>query len=51
MRHNPNVTKAKLVVLLGISDTAVDNNIRYLRNNNSIIRVGENKNGYRKVLK
>ena len=31
MRHNPNITKAKLVVLLGISNTAADNNIRYLR--------------------
>ena len=51
MRHNPNVTKAELVVLLGISDTAVDNNVRYLRNNNYIIRVGENKTGYWKVLK
>ena len=51
MRHNPNITKAELVVLLGISDTAVDNNIRYLRENEYIVRVGENKNGYWKVLK
>lgn len=51
MRHNPNITKAELVVLLGISNTAVDNNIRYLRENGYIIRVGENKNGYWKVLK
>lgn len=51
MRHNPNITKAELVILLGISNTAVDNNIRYLRENGYIIRVGENKNGYWKVLK
>lgn len=51
MRHNPNITKAELVVLLCISNTAVDNNIRYLRENGYIIRVGENKNGYWKVLK
>lgn len=51
MRHNPNITKAELVILLGISDTAVGNNIRYLRKNEYIIRVGENKNGYWKVLK
>ncbi len=51
MRHNPNITKAELVVLLGISNTAVDNNVRYLRENDYIIRVGENKNGYWKVLK
>ena len=51
MRHNPNITKVELVVLLGISNTAVDNNVRYLRENDYIIRVGENKNGYWKVLK
>ena len=51
MRHNPNITKAELVILLGLSNTAVDNNIRYLRENGYIIRVGENKNGYLKVLK
>ena len=51
MRHNPNITKVELVILLGISNTAVDNNIRYLRENGYIIRVGENKNGYWKVLK
>ena len=33
MRHNPNITKSELVILIGISDTAIDNNIRYLRNN------------------
>lgn len=46
MRHNPSITKAELVVLLGTSNTAVDNNIRYLRENEYIIKVGENKNGY-----
>ncbi len=29
MRHNPNITKAELIVLLGISDTAIDNSIRH----------------------
>ena len=51
MRHNPNITKAELVVLIGISDTAIDNNIRYLRNNGFIKRIGENKNGYWEVVK
>ena len=49
MRHNPNITKAQLVVILGISDTAVDNDIRFLRENIFIRRVGENKNGYWEV--
>ena len=46
MRHNPNITKAELIVIIGISYTAIDNNIRYLRINRYIKRVGENKNGY-----
>ena len=51
MRHNPNITKAELIVIIGISDTAIDNNIRYLRINGYIKRVCENKNGYWEVLK
>ena len=31
MRHNPNITKAELVILIGVSDTAIENNIKYLR--------------------
>ena len=41
-------TKAELVVLIGISDTAIDNNIR---NNGYIKRIGENQNGYWEVIK
>lgn len=51
MRHNPNITKAELVVLISISDTAIDNNIKYLRKNGFIQRIGENKNGYWEVVK
>lgn len=51
MRHNPNITKMELTAIIGISDTAVDNNIRYLRINGYIKRIGENKNGYWEVLK
>lgn len=51
MRHNLNITKAELIVIIGISDTAIDNNIRYLRINRYIKRVGENKNGYWDLLK
>ena len=50
MRQNPNITKAQLVAILGISDTAVDNAIRFLRENGFIKRIGENKNGYWEVL-
>ena len=50
MRYNLNVTKAQLVVIIGISDTAVDNAISFLRENGYIRRIGENKNGYWEVI-
>ena len=51
MRDNPNMTKRELAVIIGISATAIDNNIGYLRINGYIKRISENKNGYREVLK
>ena len=36
MRHNPNMTKRELTVIIGISATAIDNNIGYLRINGYI---------------
>ena len=50
MRNNPNITKQQLSTLLGISTTAIDKNINYLKLNNYIKRIGENKSGYWKVL-
>ena len=50
MRHNPNITKAELEIIIGISDTAIDNNIRYLKKNGYIERIGSNKDGYWKVV-
>lgn len=51
MRHNPNITKAELEIIIGISDTAIDNNIRYLKNNGYLERIGTNKKGYWKIIK
>lgn len=51
MRHNPNITKKELAVLIGISETAIDNNIKYLKQNGYIERIGPNKDGWWKVLK
>ena len=50
MRDNPNVTTAELHTMLGISETAVENNITFLKDNGYIERVGAKKNGYWKVL-
>lgn len=50
MRDNPNVTTAELHTMLGISETAVENNITFLKDNGYIEHVGAKKNGYWKVL-
>ena len=50
MRNNPNVTKAELSRSIGISTTAIDNNIAYLKKNGYIERVGSNKSGYWRVI-
>ena len=50
MRDNPNITAEELRKILGISKTAVDNNISFLRENGYIERVGSKKAGYWNVL-
>lgn len=50
MRDNPNITAQQLSVILKISTTAIENNIKYLRDNGYIERVGSTKSGYWKVL-
>ena len=49
MRNNPNITKIELSRILGISTTAIDNNISFLRKNGYIERIGSNKTGYWQV--
>ena len=51
MSMNPYVTKQELAEKLGVSTTAVDNNIAFLRNNGFIERIGKTKGGYWKILK
>lgn len=46
MLKNPGITKAELQRILEISDTAVDNNISYLKKSEFIYRIGSNKTGY-----
>ncbi len=50
MRDNPNITTEELHKILGISKTAVENNISLLRENGYIERVGSKKAGYWNVL-
>jgi len=49
MRNNPNITARELTAILGISLTAIENNIAYLKKNGYVERVGSRKNGYWKV--
>lgn len=49
VRNNPNITAAQLSVILGISVTAVQKNIEYLKTIGCIERIGSNKSGYWKV--
>ncbi len=50
MRDNPNITKAELQKILGISGTSVDNNITFLRKNGYIERIGSRRGGYWNVI-
>ncbi|MGI6742770.1 MAG: RNA-binding domain-containing protein [Eubacteriales bacterium] len=50
MRDNPNITMAELQKILGISGTAVDNNIAFLRKNGYIERIGSRRGGYWRVI-
>ena len=50
MKENSKITKSELSKNLGISTTAIENNINYLRENKLIERVGPDKGGSWKIL-
>ena len=49
-RENAIVATIPLHQILGISETAVENNLTFLKENGSVERVGSKKTGYWKVL-
>lgn len=49
MRNNPNITQVQLSKIIGVGITAIENNIKFLKENGYIERVGSNKTGYWKV--
>lgn len=49
IRNNPNITQAQLSKIIGVGLTTIENNIRFLRENGYIERVGSNKTGYWEV--
>lgn len=50
MRNNPNITQLQLMSILGVSLTTVENNIKFLKDNGYLERVGSNKSGYWQVI-
>ena len=50
IRQNPYITKQELAEKIGVSTTAIDNNIAYLRQNDYLERVGKTKGGYWKIV-
>lgn len=51
IRDNANVTAKELSRILKISETAVENNLSFLKQNDYVERIGSKKAGYWKVLK
>lgn len=49
IRNNSNITSSQLASILGISTTAIEKNISYLKDNGYIERIGSSKTGYWKV--
>lgn len=50
MRDIPNIAAGELHQILGISKTAVENNLTFLKGNGYVEGVGSKKTGYWKVL-
>lgn len=46
IRNNPNITKPKLAVQIGVRKTTIDNGITALKKYGFIQRIGSNKSGY-----
>ena len=49
IRNNPDITQVQLTNVIGVGLTAIENNVRFLRENGYIERIGSNKTGCRKV--
>ena len=50
IRENPEITERQLISLFPMSDTAMQNNLSYLKRNGFIVREGNNRSGRWKVL-
>lgn len=49
IKNSPNVTQSQLSRIIGIGLTSIENNIKFLKDNRYLERIGSNKSGYWKV--
>ena len=50
IRDNPNITISQFAIKTNLSESGVKKNLRNLKDENLIRRVGSNKNGYWKII-
>ena len=50
IRDNPNITISQFAIKTNLSESGVQMNLRNLKDENLIRRVGSNKNGYWKII-
>ncbi|MDO4754391.1 MAG: winged helix-turn-helix domain-containing protein, partial [Bacillota bacterium] len=50
IRNNPHITQEQLVKRIGVGLTAIENNIRFLKEHGYIVRSGSKKTGHWVIL-
>ena len=50
IKNNPKVTAEKIAGIIGVSSRTVERNIKLLKDNEYIVRVGADKGGYWEII-
>ena len=51
INENPKITQVEMVNKLGLARSTISSNIKKLKENNIIERIGSDRNGYWKIIK
>ena len=51
IKENPNITRQKMASIIGLSIEGIDKNIRKLKAENKVIRIGSDKGGHWEIVK
>ena len=51
IKENPNITRQEMASIIGITIEGIDKNIRKLKTENKITRIGSDKTGYWEIVK